>query len=315
MKINNPFPYTDDNKRYHTYHYAMKKRYQSKVYKVCIDAGFTCPNRDGLCGEHGCNFCSQRGSGDMILNDSDIEKQIQASILLNQRKWPDAKKIAYFQSYSNTYAELCHLKKLYTPFFHDDRFTAIDIATRPDCLEQDKVAYFKEMTAYKDLTIELGLQSIHDKTSEWMGRGHSLSAMTECIQRCKQAAIPVCVHIMNGFPNETVDMMIDTARYCAEQNVEMIKIHMLHIIKDTALGREYEIAPFPMLSKEEYVDLIVSQLEILPATTIIARLTGDGLAEDLLAPQWIRRKVDVLNNIDKAMVQRNTMQGVYAKQQ
>ena len=312
--MTNPYPYSLDNKRYQTYNYFTQKTYGQKAFKVSIDAGFTCPNRDGTCGSGGCNFCSARGSGDMILKNPDLEKQIEHSENIMLQKWPNAAKIAYFQAYSNTHDSLENLKKLYDPFFDDDRFVGIDIATRSDCLDDEKIAYFEAMSRKKDLTIEIGLQTIHPETSEWMNRGHDLESVTSCIQKLKVAGIRTCVHIINGFPQETPEMMLETADYLAKMHPEMVKIHMLHIIKGTKLGAEYQKNAFPLLSRDEYVDIVVKQIERLPEDIVIARLTGDGMADDLLAPLWTIRKIVVTNEIDKLMVKRNTWQGKYQKE-
>ncbi|WP_159648806.1 TIGR01212 family radical SAM protein [Erysipelothrix aquatica] len=314
MKTLNPFKYSNDNKRYYTYNYFTQKTYGSKAFKVSIDAGFTCPNRDGTCGSGGCNFCSARGSGDMILKDPDLEAQIDHSEAIMLRKWPNAKRIAYFQAYSNTHSSLDALKTLYDPFFEDDRFVGIDIATRSDCLDDDKIAYFASKAKQKDLTIEIGLQSMHPTTGVWMNRGHDLDSVASCITKLKAAGIRTCIHIINGFPVETTDMMLETCDYVAQLNPDMLKIHMLHIIKDTKLGYQYSKNPFEIMSMETYVDLVVQQLERLPETMVIARLTGDGIGSDLLAPEWTRRKTIVLNEIDKLMLARNTWQGKYYKE-
>ncbi len=306
---NNPFPYTYDNKRYHTYNYFTQEHYGQKVFKVCIDAGFTCPNRDGTVTTGGCVFCSERGSGDIILQTEDIEKQIEHGFALMRKKWPNAKAIAYFQSYTNTHASLDELKRLYTPFFFDDRFVSIDIATRSDCLDARKIEWFKEMSQYKEVTFEIGLQSVHHQTATWMNRGHGLQSVTNVINLLKSQDLSVCIHIINGFPNETVEMLLETAQYCADMNPDMIKIHMLHILKNTPLGDQYEKQPFSLLTRDEYVELIVRQLELLPPEMVVARLTGDGIADDLLTPDWTQKKTIVLNEIDKLMKLEDTFQG------
>ncbi len=309
--MKNPYPYSLDNKRYQTFNYFSRKTYGDKTYKVGIDAGFTCPNRDGTVAHGGCIFCSAAGSGDMILETKDLEKQIQHSIQIMEDKWPQAHKIAYFQAYSNTHAPLATLKKLYDPFFKDERFVGIDIATRSDCLDDEKIAYFKEKAKEKDLTIEIGLQSIHQSSGDWMNRGHDLDSVTEAIQKLKEAKIRTCIHIINGFPQESMEMMMETAEYVAKLKPDMIKIHMLHVIKSSKLGILYHHQPFPLLSRDDYVDLVVRQLEILPPEMVIARLTGDAMGDDLLAPEWTRKKTIVLNEIDKKMAKENTWQGKY----
>lgn len=309
--MSNPYPYSLDNKRYQTFNYFARNTYGDKTFKVGIDAGFTCPNRDGKVAHGGCIFCSAFGSGDMILDSKDLEKQIAHSTNIMESKWPEAHKIAYFQAYSNTYAPLKNLKELYDPFFEDDRFVGIDIATRSDCLDDEKIAYFKEKSKLKDLTIEIGLQSIHEETGVWMNRGHDLDSVSNVIEKLKEAKIRTCIHIINGFPYETKEMMMQTAQYVAKLKPDMIKIHMLHVIKSSKLGIQYHREPFKLLSLEEYVGLVVDQIEILPPDMVVARLTGDGMADDLLAPLWTMKKTIVLNEIDKLMVKRDTWQGKY----
>lgn len=313
MIENTKFLYTNDNKQYHTYNYYTRKKYNSKVFKVCIDAGFSCPNRDGSITTGGCIFCSERGSGDMILQSQDLEEQIDHGFEMMRSKWPNAHAIAYFQSYTNTHGSLAKLKKLYEPFFYDNRFIAIDIATRSDCLDDEKIEWFKQMSRIKEVNFEIGLQSIHDTTSNWMNRGHDLDSVTTTVRKLKKANLKVALHIINGFPNETTEMMMETARYCAELKPDMIKIHMLHITKNTPLGNQFEKEPFTLMSKDTYVDLVVKQLEVLPPEMVIARLTGDAMADDLLEPMWTKRKVVVLNDIDKLQKKNNSYQGKYYK--
>ncbi|CAM3679274.1 TIGR01212 family radical SAM protein [Erysipelothrix urinaevulpis] len=314
MIKSNPFPFSNDNKRYKTYNYFVRETYKNKTFKISIDAGFTCPNRDGTSGYGGCVFCSARGSGDMIPDTENIELQIQEGHRIMSQKWPNAEKIAYFQAYTNTHAPLEDLKKLYDPFFEDDRFVGIDIATRSDCLDDEKIAYFEAMSHKKDLTIEIGLQSIHKSTGLWMNRGHDLDSVTDILLKLKKAKIRTCIHIINGFPVEDKAMMLETIDYVAKIKPDMVKIHMLHLLRGTKLGNQYIKEPFDMLSKDEYIDLVVDQIERLPPEVTIARLTGDGLSDDLLAPLWTQKKTIVLNDIDKLMVKRNTWQGKYYKQ-
>lgn len=309
--MNNPYPFTYDNKRYQTFNYFARETYGDKTFKIGIDAGFTCPNRDGTSGYGGCVFCSARGSGDMIPDTKNIETQIKKGNTMMSNKWPNAKKIAYFQAYTNTHAPLEKLKELYDPYFEDDRFIGIDIATRSDCLDDEKIAYFKTMSQKKDLTIEIGLQSIHKETGLWMNRGHDLESVDEVLDKLKKAGLRTCVHIINGFPVENEAKMMETIDYVAKKNPEMIKIHMLHILRGTVLGNTYIKEPFDMLSKDEYVNLVIKQIERLPQEMVIARLTGDGLSEDLLAPKWTENKTAVLNDIDKEMKRQNTWQGKY----
>lgn len=311
--INHPYPHSLDNKRYQTFNYFSRKTYGHKTYKVGIDAGFSCPNRDGTTGHGGCVFCSARGSGDMIPDTQNIEVQIIEGQAMLSKKWPNAKKIAYFQAYTNTHAPLSQLKKLYDPYFQDDRFVGIDIATRSDCLSDEKIAYFKEMSKKKDLTLEIGLQSINKETGVWMNRGHDLDSVKEVLEKLKAAKIRTCVHIINGLPVEGKKEMMETIDFVAAMNPEMIKIHMLHVLRGTVLGNQYIKKPFPLLTKDEYIDIVVEQIERLPKDMVIARLTGDGLSDELLAPKWTEKKTIVLNDIDKEMHRRDTWQGKHYK--
>lgn len=308
---NNPFPFSDDNLRYHSYSYYLKHKYHQKVFKVPLDAGFTCPNRDGTCGINGCFYCGSKGSGDSITDTDDLRIQFIEGKKTMLNKWPNGKAIAYFQAFSNTYASLDDLKKLYHPFIIDQNIVELAIATRPDCLDQEKIDYFSQMNKVKPITIELGLQSIHDKTMSKMNRGHDLNCLDEIVTKLRFANIRTCLHIINGLPEETFDMMIQTAKHVAKLKVDGIKIHMLHIIKDAVLASMYLTKPFDLLTKEAYVAIVIKQLEILPKEMVIERLTGDAIKENLIAPLWTLRKTSVLNDIAKEMVRQDTYQGKY----
>lgn len=309
--IKNPFLQSYDNLRYHTYNYHLKNKYHQKVFKIPLDAGFSCPNRDGTCGFGGCWFCSSRGSGDTIIQSNDIYKQFLAGKQMMMRKWPSGLTIAYFQAYTNTHASLAVLKALYDPFVLDTAIVEIAIATRPDCLDDEKIAYFQALNKIKPITIELGLQSINDETVMKLNRGHDLNCLNITVKKLQQANIRVCLHIINGLPNESEAMMLATAKHIAKLNVDGIKIHMLHIIKNTKLAEIYENNPFYLLSKNEYVDIVIKQLELLPPTMVIERVTGDALISELIAPLWTSNKTIVRNDITKEMVKRDTYQGKY----
>ncbi len=312
--MKNPFPYSNDNKRYYTMNYYLKEHYQNKVAKVPLNAGFTCPNRDGTKGVGGCSFCSSMGSGDSILAfGDDLKKQYELGLERMQKKWPNCYGIAYFQSYSNTYAPLDLLKQIYDPFFEDPNVKGVAIATRADCLKDETIEYLNEQSKKKDVWIELGLQSIHEKTMDRLNRKHKTKEVWQKINQLKATSIHSCIHIMNSLPNESEDEMLETIKKIAYYHPDAIKIHMLHLIKGTRLALEYERKPFHLMSLEEYVDLVVKQLEYLPQDIIIERLTGDGLADDLIAPLWTIKKTIVLNEIDKRMVQLNTYQGRLAQ--
>lgn len=306
----NPFLYSDDNKRYHTWNYYLKHHFNTKVFKVALNAAFSCPNRDGKCGVGGCTFCSSLGSGDTAgdMHD-DLMTQFEKGIEMMRRKWPHGEAIAYFQAYTNTYAPLIKLKQTFAPFVKRDDVKAIAIATRADCLEKDVIDYLQTLTKEKEIWIELGLQSIHNQTAAAINRGHTYETFLDTIQRLSKTDLKICVHLMNSLPNETSEMMIESARAIGQLPIHAVKIHMLHLLKNTQLGNEYLHSPFPLLSRDEYIDTVVKQLMVLPEEIIIQRLTGDGVIDDLIAPLWTLRKVTILNDIDKEMVRRNVWQG------
>ncbi len=290
--------------------YYFKQTYGKKVAKIPLNAGFTCPNRDGTKGTGGCTFCSSKGSGDSILafND-DLQTQYELGLERMRKKWPDCDGFAYFQSYSNTYASLAQIKKMYTPFFTNIDCIGVSIATRPDCLTEEIVAYFIEMSQYKDVWIELGLQSVHEETMVACNRCHQTSDVFYWTKRLQDTPIHTCVHLMNSLPNESHEDMLESARMVGTCGCDAIKIHMLHLIQGTTMAKQYQEHPFHLLSLDEYVSIVVDQLEVLPTNCIIERLTGDGMADDLIAPKWTIKKTIVMNEIDKEMVRRDTWQG------
>lgn len=307
--MKNPFPYSDDNKRYHTFNYYLKHTYHQKVFKVPLDLGLTCPNRDGRVGVGGCSFCSALGSGDSIVHHNDIMAQFEDGVAMMRKKWPNGQAMAYFQAYTNTYAPLDKLKACFEPFLKRDDVLALCIATRADCLSDDILAYLEEMTQKKDIWIEVGLQSIHDTTAKAINRGHNYACFLDAISRLSHTHCKICVHLINGLPHETKDMMLASVKALADLPIHALKIHMLHLLKHTQMADEYEKRPFSILSKEEYVALVCEQLTYLPKEMIIERLTGDGLASDLIEPKWTIKKVCVLNEIDKYMVNHDLYQG------
>lgn len=314
MTYNNPFNYSNDNKRYYTWNYYLKQTYHSKVFKVALNAGFSCPNRDGKLSYHGCSFCSALGSGDYAGNVCDsLDVQYEKGLEMMKRKWPNGAAIAYFQAFTNTYASLAHLKSIYDPFVLKDDIKAIAIATRCDCLDQEKINYFDSLCDQKDIWIELGLQSIHDESAALCNRGHTFKQFLDIIDLLKDTRIKICVHLINSLPNETKEMMLESAKVIAQLPIHAVKIHMLHVIEGSTMANDYKQNPFPLLSKDDYIDIVIKQLEVLPPNMIIQRLTGDGVKEDLIAPLWTLKKVIVLNDIDKEMVKRNTYQGKYYK--
>ncbi|MEG0841209.1 MAG: TIGR01212 family radical SAM protein [Erysipelotrichaceae bacterium] len=312
MKQINPFPFSKDNKRYHTFNYAMREKYHTKIVKIPIDAGFTCPNRDGTCGVGGCTFCGFEGSGTFIQgNRQSLLSQYEEGKKFISSKWKDYKTFVYFQSFTNTYAPLETIQSKIEPFLKMDEVKGIVLATRADCLQADKIAYLASLCQTKDIWIELGLQSKHDETAKLINRGHTFSCFCDCMEALAKTKIKVSVHIINSLPNENEAMMMATVDALAKLKIDAIKIHMLHIMKDTLMAKEYLNSPFPLLSKDAYIKLVVDQLEILPPSVIVERLTGDGKQADLIAPLWTGNKKAVLNDIDKEFVRRDSWQGKY----
>ena len=250
----------------------------------------------------------KQGSGDSILCfDDSLQKQYKEGLKRMQNKWPDCIGFAYFQSYSNTYAPLPLLKKIYDPFFNNPDIPGVAIATRADCLSDEIIEYLNQQD--KEVWLELGLQSVHEDTMERCNRKHSTQIVFDWLDKLESTNIKTCVHIINGLPNESKSDMLETVKQISKHKVDAIKIHMLHLIEGTQMAKEYEKEPFHILTLEEYVDIVVDQLELLPQDVIIERLTGDGIAKDLMEPKWTIKKTIVTNEIDKLMVKRNTWQG------
>lgn len=299
-----------NNKRYLSLNQHLRTLFGEKVFKVTLDAGFTCPNRDGKLGTSGCIYCSARGSGDFAgLAQCTIHEQFSQVVERMEKKWPKAKYIAYFQAYTNTYAPLERLKEVYEQALNETGVVGMSIATRPDCLPQDVLDYLTELNQRTYLWVELGIQTIHDKTLEWIGRGHDYEQFLKSLEELQARQINVCGHIILGLPGESREDMHMTARAVARLPLQGIKLHLLHVLKNTPLADYYEQNSFPLLSKEEYVQLVVDVLELLPPDMIIHRLTGDGPPDDLIAPSWSRKKWEVLNAIDAELLHRDSRQG------
>lgn len=308
--MQNPFQYTDNNKRYHTLDYFYKNKFGKKVCKISLNAGFTCPNKDGTKGYGGCIYCSKLGSGDFAGNkEKDLITQFNEVKEIMKNKWPDALYIGYFQANTNTYAKTEVLKQKYEPILELENVIGLNIATRPDAITEDCLDYLEELSTRTYLTVELGLQTIHEKTTKLINRGHDLECFTNMVKELRKRNINVVVHIINGLPYETKEMMLETVEYLNKLDIQGIKIHMLHIIKDTRLANLYNQEKFHILTKEEYIDIVIEQLERLRPEIIINRITGDPVKEDLIEPTWLLKKFCVLNDIDKEMVKRNSYQG------
>ncbi len=311
------FKYSDSNKRYYTLDYFYKHKFNSKVFKVSLNAGFTCPNKDGKVGTLGCIYCSKTGSGEY---GGDIKKDLVAQFNevknMMLKKWPKAKYIGYFQANTNTYAPVSVLKEKYETILNLDNVVGLNIATRPDSISDDCLDYLAELAKKTYLTVELGLQTIHEKTSKFINRCHSLECFEESVKKLREKNINVVVHIINGLPYETKEMMIETVKYLSNLDIQGIKIHMLSILKDTKLAEIYKDKKFKVLSRDEYIDIVCDQLEYLREDIVINRITGDPKVSDLIEPDWLIKKVTILNDIDKEMKRRNSYQGIkYKKSQ
>ena len=305
------FKYTLDNKRYHTLNYFYKNKFGIKVFKVSLNGGFSCPNLDGRIGYGGCIYCSKSGSGEFggDKEDSLEEQFLKMKEVVNKKHIP-CKYIGYFQARTNTYASLDVLKEKYECILKQDDVIGLNIATRCDAISDDCLDYLEELSKRTFLTIELGLQTIHEKTSVLINRCHSLKQFEDMVVKLRKRNINVCVHIINGLPYETEEIMLDTDRYLNKLDIQGIKVHMLYIIKDTVIDTMYKKERFKILSKEEYIDIVIKQLELLRPEIVINRITSDPDKETLVEPRWLVDKCQLLNDIDKEMKRRNTYQGI-----
>ena len=304
------FKYTLDNKRYHTLNYHLKKKYNGKVVKISLNAGFTCPNIDGKVGYGGCIYCSKSGSGEFGGDKrKSLTEQFYDVKKVIDKKWPNSKYIAYFQAHTNTYAPLEVLKEKYEEVLKIPNVIGIAIATRADSISDSVLDYLSELNNRTNLTIELGLQTIHEETSKLINRCHTLEQFDTMVNKLKSRNIEVVVHIINGLPYETKDMMVETVKYLNNIDIDGIKIHMLNIIKDTPMEKLYLEKKFHILSKEEYIDIVTTQLEYLNPRIVVHRITSDPDPKELIEPKWLIKKFCVLNDIDKYMTKNDIYQG------
>lgn len=310
MKKNEVFAWQNGEKRYYTLNQHLREMFGEKVFKVSLDAGFTCPNRDGTLGRGGCVYCSARGSGDFAGKaEKSIHEQFEDIKKVMWHKWPNAKYLAYFQAYTNTYAPIDRLREVYEQALKEEGVVGLSIATRPDCLPEEVLDYLEELNHRTYLWVELGLQSIHDRTMDWVGRGHSFSDFVKGLEALRKRNIRVCAHIIFGLPGETLLDMRSTAQVVAELPLQGVKLHLLHVLRGTPLAKIYEREPFSLLSQDEYISLIADVIEILPAEMVIHRLTGDAPRKDLIAPLWSLKKWEILNAIDLELERRESWQG------
>lgn len=301
-----------DNKRFHTLNYELKKKFGEKIYKVSLDGGFTCPNRDGTLGDKGCIFCSDKGSGEFAGDRrKSIGDQIDDQLKLIEKKFPKGKVIAYFQNFTNTYAPIEKLRKIYREALSHPRVAGLAIATRPDCLPEEVLDLLEELGKDNFIWIELGLQTIHEKTSEFINRGYSLDQFVISAENLLKKKIPFVTHLILGLPGESKTDILKSVRFVNKSKSWGIKLHLLHIIKDTPLHEYYKTNSFHLMEKESYIELVVEILEILNPEITVHRITGDGTRETLIGPLWSLDKRSILNGVDKLLKEKNSYQGKF----
>ena len=303
------------NKPYNSLNEYLLNKYHKKVAKIALNGNFTCPNKDGKKGFGGCSFCSKLGSGDFAGNKNDeIEIQFKKIKAIMEKKWKDSLYIPYLQANSNTYAPLEKLKELYEKCINlDEKVVGLDIATRPDCLNDEIINYLGELNKKIDITVELGLQSANEKTGAYVNRCLTNNEFIYAVNKLKNKNINVVAHIINGLPNETAEDMLNTIDFLNKLPIDGIKLHMLLILKDTKMEKDYEIEKFHILTLEEYVDIVVKQICMLRPDIIIHRLSADGNVSDLIEPKWTIKKLVVMNEIDKKLRKNSLYQGINYK--
>ena len=287
---------------YLSFNKYLKDKFGQKVYKISLDGGFTCPNRDGKIDTRGCIFCSKGGSGDFAQNRNlSITEQIESGKKIVEKKIKSGKYIAYFQAFTNTYAPVEILRAKYSEAINHPDIVALSIATRPDCLGDDVIELLDEMNKIKPVFVELGLQTIHSDSAKYIRRGYSLEVYNEAVKKLKNIGVNIVVHIILGLPNESEEDMLESVKYVCQSQIDGIKLQLLHIIAGTDLAKDYEKGLFKTLEFDEYVELIAKCVAIIPKNIVIHRLTGDGAKKDLIAPLWPADKKRVLNAINKAL--------------
>lgn len=307
----NPFPFSLDNKRYHTLNFYYQTQFGKRVFKAAINAGFTCPNIDGTVGLGGCSFCLG-GAGEFTSAPTvSVTKQLEKEQERIFKKYGEVPLIAYFQVHTNTYAPVSVLEEKYREALKFPGVVGISIGTRADCVSEEIVSLLKTLSKECYLTVELGLQTVHDQTAKAFGRGYDYDVFLNAYTRLKEAGIRVCVHLINGLLGETRDMMVETARKVGSLRPDAVKIHLLHILKGTRIEEDYKSGALLPLKKDQYIDVVCRQLEVLPPETVIERITGDGASKKLLAPKWSLDKISVLSGIDKELFMRGTYQGIF----
>lgn len=299
-----------NEKPYHSLDYMLRECFGEKVYKVTLNGGMSCPNRDGKIGKRGCIFCSEGGSGDFAADASlSIREQIDSQIQILSQKRPIRKYIAYFQAYTNTYAPVEYLRTIFTEAMEHPDIVALSIGTRPDCLGGDVLELLDELNKKKPVWIELGLQTMHERTAQYIRRGYKLSCFERAVTELRNRNIDVIVHTILGLPGETREDILATMKYLNSKNIQGIKLQLLHVLKGTDLAQDYLDGKFTVYEREEYLDLLRECLEHLDPSVVIHRMTGDGPAELLIAPLWASRKREVLNLLHHQMKEKGSFQG------
>ncbi len=303
------FPYSDTNKRYHTYDFYVKRVFGRKCAKIGLNGGFTCPNRDGWKGVGGCTFCAD-GGGESENGGLSLHEQYERGRERVLKKWGKTPAIPYFQFYTSTYAPLPRLRSLFEEALHFEDAVGLTVATRADALPKDVLDYLKDLSQRTVLTVELGLQSMFDQTARRINRGHTFSEFLRAYEELKIRDISVCVHLIDGLPGENRDMMLRSAETVGALKPDFMKIHALYLRKGSALCDEYLRRPFRLLEAGEYVEILADQIERIPPETVIERLTGDPVRSQLVAPLWVSDKKKILAALDRTLEQRNSYQGI-----
>lgn len=300
-----------DGKRYNSLNSYLKRKFGEKVFKISLDGGFSCPNRDGTISSRGCIFCSEKGSGDFAGNRSEsIKVQFEKVKEIMQKKWKSKKYIAYFQAYTNTYAPLDILKNKYNEALENDGTVGLAVATRPDCIDEDVLKLLSEFNKKTYLWVELGLQTSNDNTASIINRGYTLDVFEDCLERLRKNNINVVVHTIFGLPGESHEDMINTIRYLSKKDIQGIKIHLLYLLKNTPMEELYNKGELKFLKMDEYVELVSKAISILPPSVVIHRLTGDAPRDLIIGPMWSLKKWEVLNAIDKCLRDKDIYQGL-----
>ena len=310
MKKINPYPFSDNNKRYFSFEYFTRQKYGRKCAKLPVDIGCSCPNIDGTKGRGGCIYCSARGAGDFAASSAlSVTQQLDAAAATIKNKWGETGYIPYFQAHTNTYGDPEYLKRKYEEAVSYPGAVGISIATRADALDERIIEILTELSAKTDVYIELGLQTSSDKTAKLINRCMTTEEFIKGYESLAKTGVKRCVHIINGLPHEDEKQMLDTAKFVSSLLPDMVKIHMLYVVPETKIALMYEDGKLPLLTRDEYVSVTAKQLTYLPQKTVIGRLTGDAPLSELTAPEWTRKKVTVLNEIDKYMAKNDLWQG------